>query len=60
MKTSKRFLVLGFMIVAFSSIPIFVQAFCQDRKTIDRPNTGYCTYEGGYMCLPGGYTCDGD
>jgi hypothetical protein len=38
----------------------FAYGYCVDRKTPDRPNYGHCTYEGRYMCLPGGYTCDGD
>jgi hypothetical protein len=45
--------------ILFSSF--LVEAYCVDRKTVDRPNTGYCTIENNvYMCLPGGVTCDGD
>jgi hypothetical protein len=48
------------LLFAMIGLSTFAYGYCVDRKTPDRPNYGHCTYEGGYMCLPGGYTCDGD
>jgi hypothetical protein len=48
------------LLFAMIGLSTFAHGYCVDRKTPDRPNTGFCTYEGSYMCLPGGYTCDGD
>jgi hypothetical protein len=49
------------LLFAMIGLSTFAFGYCVDRKTPDRPNTGYCTLENGiFMCLPGGFTCDGD
>ena len=54
----------GVLVVIIAILGVVTQSqgtqYCIDRKTPDRPNTGYCTiYLGQYACIPGGYTCDG-
>lgn len=58
----KRFLFFSVLVVWLLP-PFIANSYCHDRGGV--PNTGFCTrdpdYHGGaYVCLPGGFTCDGD
>lgn len=64
LRSAALLMLLGLVVTPLvSSAYVSPGTYCVDRKTPDRPNTGYCTidasYGNGYVCLPGGYTCDG-
>ncbi|MFN3666036.1 MAG: hypothetical protein ACK4S0_07755 [Sediminibacterium sp.] len=73
MKSSKRIsliaskhlyaLIVAISMLIFIISPLEGNSYCHDRT--GEPNTGFCTrdpdYHGGaYVCLLGGFTCDGD